>query len=70
MREPINPLTNAGEPDGSGDARAARPAGERRSPDRVPDDQKWGRGAMSALSRLQMQRRRAALRPDSDGPSD
>lgn len=70
MREPFNPLTKPGEPDGAGDERARPPAAERRSPDRVADDQKWGRGAMSALSRLQMQRRRAALAPDPDGAPD
>jgi hypothetical protein len=44
--------------------------GERRSRDRVADDQKSGQGAMSALSRLQMiERRRAALEPDGSGPA-
>jgi len=45
----------------------AVPARERRSADRVTDDQKSGQGAMSALSKLKMiERRRAALKPGSD----
>jgi len=40
------------------------PTRERRSLERVADDQKTGRGALSALSKLRMlERRRAALQP-------
>jgi hypothetical protein len=47
------------------------PGRERRSRDRVTDDQKSGQGAMSALSRLQMiERRRAVLEPDPSEPGE
>jgi hypothetical protein len=57
----------AGSDTGSGEAvPGARPARERRSRNRVGDDQKSGQGALTALSRLQMiERRRAALSPDA-----
>lgn len=57
----------AGEHTRSGEAlQETRPARERRSRDRVADDQKTGQGAQTALSRLQMiERRRAALTPDA-----
>jgi len=67
-RSDTSPPT-AGEHNGSGDrAPGAPPARERRSRNRVADDQKSGQGAMTALSRLQMiERRRAAQSPDGDG---
>lgn len=71
MQVPINgsdPSPDAGEHNGSGErAHERRSVPERRSRNRVADNQKSGRGAETALSRLQMiERRRAALSPDSD----
>lgn len=73
MQEPGNDADTSpdgGELNGSDDRLPdGRPARERRSRDRVADNQKSGQGALSALSRLQMiERRRAALSPDGDEP--
>jgi len=66
-QEPSNGSDKSPVADGRTGSGGAMPDGrERRSRDRVADDQKSGLGAKTALSRLQMiERRRAAQDPDA-----